>query len=90
MRDVQTNAPNNANSGPVTRRALVKASLGLGFCAAILPVWAQTIATPSDGLDAGEARVDAGDAEKARSRGKCAFPAGVAARAGRDRKGSST
>lgn len=63
MREVQTNAPNNANSGPVTRRALVKASLGLGFCAAILPVWAQTIATPSDGLDAGEARVEAGDAE---------------------------
>jgi carboxymethylenebutenolidase len=63
MREVQTNAPNNANSGPVTRRTSVKASLGLGLCAAISPVWAQTIATPSDGLNAGEARVEAGDAE---------------------------
>ena len=63
MREDEPNAPRGASSGPVTRRALVKASLGFGFCAAITPVWAQTIATPAEDLDAGEARVDAGDAE---------------------------
>jgi carboxymethylenebutenolidase len=42
---------------------VVKASLGLGFCAAIAPAWAQTITTPAEGLDVGEARVEAGDAE---------------------------
>ena len=49
MREEQSNAPRGANSGPMTRRALVKASLGLGFCAAIAPVWAQTITTPAEG-----------------------------------------
>jgi len=47
----------------LTRRALVKASLGLGFCAAIAPAWAQTITTSAEGLAAGETRVNAGDAE---------------------------
>jgi carboxymethylenebutenolidase len=47
----------------VTRRAVVKASLGLGFCAAIAPVQAQTIATPADGLDAGEVTIASGGAE---------------------------
>jgi len=46
----------------LTRRSLFKASLGAGFCAAIAPVWAQTIATPVDGLDAGEVKIAAGDA----------------------------
>jgi carboxymethylenebutenolidase len=63
MREEEPNAPRGAKSGPMTRRAVVKASLGLGFCAAITPAWAQTITTPAEGLDAGEARIDAGDAE---------------------------
>ena len=50
-------------SGPLSRRALVKASLGVGFCAAIAPVRAQTIATSAEGLIAGEVKVPAGDAE---------------------------
>ncbi len=42
---------------PLSRRALVKASLSVGFCAAIAPVCAQTIATSTDGLIAGEVKV---------------------------------
>ncbi len=62
MREEESNATRNAKSGPMTRRALVKASLGLGFCAAIAPAWAQTITTPAEGLDVGEVIVEAGDA----------------------------
>ena len=54
MREEEANALRSVDSGPLTRRALVKASLGLGFCAAIAPAWAQTITTSADGLDAGE------------------------------------
>ena len=49
--------------GPLTRRALVKASLSLGFCAAVAPVSAQTITTSAEGLIAGEVKVPAGDAD---------------------------
>ena len=63
MREEETNPRHGPNSDPVTRRAVVKASLGLGFCAAIAPAWAQAITTPAEGLDAGEVRVEAGDAE---------------------------
>jgi carboxymethylenebutenolidase len=47
----------------ITRRLLVKASLSVGFCAAIAPVMAQVITTPADGLVAGEVKVPAGDAD---------------------------
>ncbi len=46
--------------GPLNRRALVKASLSAGFCAAVSPVWAQTIATSTEGLVAGEVKVPSG------------------------------
>jgi carboxymethylenebutenolidase len=42
------------------RRTLMKATLGAGFCAAITPVWAQTITTPATGLVAGEVKVPSG------------------------------
>ena len=45
------------------RRALVKATLSVGFCAAVSPLWAETIATSADGLTAGEVKVPAGDAD---------------------------
>ena len=45
------------------RRALVKAGLGIGFCAAIPPVWAQVVSTPAEGLVAGEVKIPAGDAD---------------------------
>jgi carboxymethylenebutenolidase len=46
-----------------TRRVLVKASLSVGFCAAISPVLAQVITTPADGLVVGEVKVPTSDAE---------------------------
>jgi carboxymethylenebutenolidase len=42
---------------PVDRRTFVVTSLGAGFAAAVLPVSAQTITTPADGLVAGEVKV---------------------------------
>ncbi|MBV8850644.1 MAG: dienelactone hydrolase family protein [Methylobacteriaceae bacterium] len=43
---------------PLSRRSLLlKSSLTAGFCAAVEPVWAQVITTPSDGLTAGEVKV---------------------------------
>jgi len=78
MQDTDANAPLDAKGGSLTRRAVVKASLGLGFCAAIAPVSAQTISTPTDGLDAGEVQVDAGDAKipayRAQPQGRGPFP----------------
>jgi len=41
----------------------VKGSLSVGFCAAISPVFGQTIATPSEGLIAGEVNFSAGDVD---------------------------
>jgi carboxymethylenebutenolidase len=41
------------------RRAFVVTSLGAGFALAVLPVSAQTISTPADGLVAGEVKVPA-------------------------------
>ena len=41
----------------VDRRTFVVTSLGAGFAAAVLPVSAQTITTPADGLIAGEVKV---------------------------------
>ena len=43
------------------RRDFVRAALGSGFAAAVLPVTAQTLVrTPTDGLVAGEVTVDVG------------------------------
>jgi len=43
----------------VDRRTFVVTSLGAGFAAAVLPVSAQTVTTPADGLVAGEVKVPA-------------------------------
>jgi len=63
MREDEPTALRSLVDGAVTRRNVVKASLGLGFCAAISPAWAQMITTSAEGLDAGEASVEAGDAK---------------------------
>ncbi len=42
---------------PFDRRGFIKAALGTGFAAAVLPVSAQTIHTDSNGLDVGEIAV---------------------------------
>jgi carboxymethylenebutenolidase len=41
----------------LNRRAVLKATLGAGFCAAVSPVFAQAITTPATGLVAGEVRI---------------------------------
>jgi len=43
------------------RRTWVKASLSVGFCAAISPVLGQTVSTSAEGLVAGEVKFSAGD-----------------------------
>jgi len=47
----------------VDRRSFVVTSLGAGFALAVLPVTAQTITTPADGLVAGEVKVRTKDGE---------------------------
>ncbi|MGH8779637.1 dienelactone hydrolase family protein [Paraburkholderia sp.] len=45
---------------PFDRRTFIKAAIGSGFAAAVLPVSAQTIHTDSEGLEAGEVAVRSG------------------------------
>ena len=63
---------------PFSRRTFIKAALGTGFAAAVLPVSAQTIHTDSDGLEAGEVSVRSGDtivpAYRAQPKGKTHLP----------------
>jgi carboxymethylenebutenolidase len=47
----------------IDRRTWVKGSLSVGFCAAVSPVFGQTITTPTEGLIAGEVKFSAGDAD---------------------------
>ena len=48
MREDEPTALRSLVDGAVTRRNVVKASLGLGFCAAISPAWAQMITTSAE------------------------------------------
>ncbi|HLW93190.1 MAG TPA: dienelactone hydrolase family protein [Roseiarcus sp.] len=50
----------DSNARALSRRTLMKASLTVGFCAAVAPVWAQVVTTPADGLVAGEVKVPSG------------------------------
>lgn len=63
---------------PFDRRTFIKAALGSGFAAAVLPVSAQTIHTDSDGLEAGEVAVRSGGtlvpAYRAQPKGKTHLP----------------
>ncbi|MEM5455314.1 dienelactone hydrolase family protein [Paraburkholderia phytofirmans] len=63
---------------PFNRRTFIKAALGTGFAAAVLPVSAQTIHTDTDGLEAGEIAVRSGDtlvpAYRAQPKGKTHLP----------------
>jgi carboxymethylenebutenolidase len=63
---------------PFNRRTFIKAALGTGFAAAVLPVSAQTIHTDSEGLEAGEVAVHSGDtlvpAYRAQPAGKTHLP----------------
>ncbi|WP_028202967.1 dienelactone hydrolase family protein [Paraburkholderia nodosa] len=63
---------------PFDRRTFIKAALGGGFAAAVLPVSAQTIHTDSEGLEAGEIGFQSGGtlipAYRAQPRGKTHLP----------------
>src|SRR5215469_14597033 len=63
---------------PFDRRTFIKAALGTGFAAAVLPVSAQTIHTDSEGLDAGEIGFQSNGtlipAYRAQPRGKTHLP----------------
>ncbi|MGF6753225.1 dienelactone hydrolase family protein [Paraburkholderia sp. GAS42] len=63
---------------PFNRRTFIKAALGTGFAAAVLPVSAQTIHTDTEGLEAGEIGVRSGDtlvpAYRAQPKGKTHLP----------------
>jgi carboxymethylenebutenolidase len=63
---------------PFNRRTFIKAALGSGFAAAVLPVSAQTIHTDSEGLEAGEVGLHSGDtlvpAYRAQPKGKTHLP----------------
>ncbi|HTH62615.1 MAG TPA: dienelactone hydrolase family protein [Paraburkholderia sp.] len=63
---------------PFDRRTFIKAALGSGFAAAVLPVSAQTIHTDSVGLEAGEVAFHSGDtlvpAYRAQPAGKTHLP----------------
>lgn len=63
---------------PFNRRTFIKAALGSGFAAAVLPVSAQTIHTDSEGLEAGEIGFESGGtlipAYRAQPRGKTHLP----------------
>ena len=53
--DVNALLPGRSTEAGATRRTALKAAIGLGYAAAAAPLMAQTaIATPADGLDAGE------------------------------------
>ena len=60
------------------RRTFIKAALGTGFAASVLPVSAQTIHTDSEGLKAGEVSIPSGDvsvpAYRAKPQGKSHLP----------------
>jgi len=63
---------------PFNRRTFIKAALGTGFAAAVLPVSAQTIHTDTEGLEAGEIAVRSGGtlvpAYRAQPMGKTHLP----------------
>jgi carboxymethylenebutenolidase len=63
MQDHDTNDAGMSGDLRLDRRAWVKASLSVGFCAAISPALGQIIATSAEGLVAGEVKVPAGGIE---------------------------
>ena len=59
--DVHALLPGRATEAGATRRTALQVAMGLGYAAAAAPLMAQTaIATPADGLDAGEVRFTVG------------------------------
>ena len=68
--DVNALLPGRATEAGATRRTALQVAMGLGYAAAAAPLMAQTaIATPADGLDAGQ-----GPAYRAAPAGKTGLP----------------
>lgn len=59
--DFDTLVPATSQLATLSRRRFVGRSVGTGFAAAVLPVSAQTIRTPTDGLLTGEVTIAVGD-----------------------------
>jgi carboxymethylenebutenolidase len=58
-RDTEALLPGTSTENGATRRTALKAALGVGYAASVLPVMAQTVVkTPADGLTVGEVMVD--------------------------------
>jgi carboxymethylenebutenolidase len=56
--EIQSLLPGQSTANGATRRTALKAALGVGYAASVLPIAAQTaINTPSDGLEVGEVMV---------------------------------
>jgi carboxymethylenebutenolidase len=77
--DVNALLPGRATEAGTTRRTALQAAIGLGYAAAAAPLMAQTaIATPTDGLDAGEVSFTVGGfkvpAYRAAPAGKTGLP----------------
>lgn len=59
VQDLEALLPGQSTANGATRRTALKAAIGVGYAASVLPVMAQTaIKTPSDGLTAGEVTID--------------------------------
>jgi carboxymethylenebutenolidase len=57
--EIQSLLPGQATGNGTTRRTALKAALGVGYAASVLPIAAQTVVnTPSDGLTVGEVMVE--------------------------------
>ncbi len=61
MEDFDTLVPATSPLDTLSRRQFVGRSVGTGFAAAVLPVSAQTIKTPTDGLVTGEVTIPVGN-----------------------------
>lgn len=62
-RDLETEfkalLPGQSTEAGATRRTALKAALGVGYAASVMPIMAQTVVkTPTDGLTAGEVSID--------------------------------
>jgi len=57
--EIQSLLPGQSTANGATRRTALKAALGVGYAASVLPIAAQTVInTPSDGLEVGEVMVE--------------------------------
>lgn len=57
--DLSALLPGRSTEAGATRRTALKAAIGVGYAASVMPVMAQTaIQTPADGLTAGEVSID--------------------------------